>query len=377
MPVGYTPIYKIMKDDVDITDRFNDRVTEIQVVMTSGGGDSDRFSITLDNRDFKLATPENGGKLAIYLGYKEVGYADQGIYEINTHEFLGPPHSLKITGTSVGFMSGLKAPAFQAHDGKTLGEIVEGIAKIGGAKARVSPEFAKEKVPFFNQAMSPLHMLHELERRYGALAKFQDGYLIFKKRGDGETFSGISQPLLILEPQMFGQYSVRFSERTAYAKVKVRYKDPKTKEIKVIEHGNPNYKREDNMTYRFPKQMNSLAEAQQQARAVVDMLRRQECVGNVSLAKGDPWIRDQMPVLIRNMFPAIDGSYIADTVTHTFVKDAGIQTTMSIQYPNSDSPFAPADPAALLGLNELQIDDFNQNENRADEAATPPRPELV
>lgn len=358
MPVGYTPIYKITKDDLDITDRFNDRMLSIQVVMTSGGGDADRLVINLDNRDFKIATPDAGVKIRLQLGYKEIGLADEGTFEIDDYTFAGGPHTLTITGNSVGFMGALKAPAFQAHEGKSLGEILGQIAEKGGATPAVSPSLANEKVPYFNQSMSPLHMLHELERRFGAIAKFEDGRLIFKPRGDGDTFSGNLMPLLVLTPPMFAAengYSVRFSKRTAYAKAMVPWadKDGKTKWESV---DNPN-KRNDGAnpteTYRYEKLMNSQSEAKKQALSVMNMLRRQECEANFQLAKGDPWVRDQMPILVKDMFDPVNGSYVADTVTHTYVKNAGIQTAIMARLADTPQPFSAADPDSPLGLENL------------------------
>lgn len=355
MPVSYTPIYRITKDDVDITDRFNDRCTSIQIRMTSGGGDSDTIQIVLDNRDFKLMTPDVGAKLRIDLGYKEIGMSYMGTYEINTFEYAGVPHELRITGTSVGFMTALKAPAIKHFENKTLGQIIDEIAKIGGVEPRVHSQFTNEKIPYFNQSMSPLHMLHELERRNGAIAKFSDNKLVFVPRGEGVTYSGASQPTLVLEPWMFGQYSVRFSKRTAYAKAKVSYRDA-SGATRWVEQENPNRQQNDNdqnQAYLYGKRMNSEAEARKQAEAVMDMLRRQECEANFTLAKGDPWIKDQCPIIVRDMFNPVNGAYVAEVVTHTYTKDQGIGTTILAKYPNTNASFEPVDPNSPLGLSAI------------------------
>lgn len=360
MPIGYTPIYRITKDDLDITDRFNDRMLSIQVTMVSGGGDADRIQIALDNRDYKLATPDVGALIKLELGYKEIGYADEGTFEINDYEYKGGPHSLIITGTSIGFMGALKAPAFAAHDGQPLGDIIGDIASKGGATAKVAPELRNIKIPFFNQSMSPLHMLHELERRFGAIAKFEDGYLIFKPRGDGDTFSGNLMALLVLEPWMFAAddgYSVRFSERTAYARTKVPWLNKKTGKTEWVTTDNPSRKDRDGEakdTYRYEQLMNSEEEAQRMSASVMDMLRRQRCEANFKLAKGDPWVRDQMPILVRNMFDPVNGSYVAETVTHTYVKGSGIQTQILARPPNTpDQSFKLEDADSFLNLDQL------------------------
>ena len=44
MPTGYTPIYRVMRNGVDITGQFNDRTTQIKVEHIAGGGEGDTAS---------------------------------------------------------------------------------------------------------------------------------------------------------------------------------------------------------------------------------------------------------------------------------------------------------------------------------------------
>lgn len=63
MPTGYTPIYKILKGGIDITDRFDDRTTEIEIILKGGDGDSDTCTIKVDDRDWRVATVDVGANL--------------------------------------------------------------------------------------------------------------------------------------------------------------------------------------------------------------------------------------------------------------------------------------------------------------------------
>ena len=72
--LGYTPVYQINRGGADITKQFNDRVTLIKVVSTNGGGNTDTLSISLDDRDWSIATPatddEGPPSMEVYLGYR-------------------------------------------------------------------------------------------------------------------------------------------------------------------------------------------------------------------------------------------------------------------------------------------------------------------
>ena len=72
MPTGYTPIYQILKDGIDITDHFNDRCVQMRVDLTSGDGDNDMCLFTIDDRDWPVARPSVGDRLRILMGYVEV-----------------------------------------------------------------------------------------------------------------------------------------------------------------------------------------------------------------------------------------------------------------------------------------------------------------
>ncbi|MEE9481873.1 hypothetical protein [Methylobacterium ajmalii] len=350
MPTGYKPIYKIMKDGADITDRFNDRTISIKVELKNGGGEPDTFDIILDDRDFKIERPEIKSKLEIYMGYEELGYSQLGRFELQQVNYIGPPKAMRLTGTSIEFSGQIKTPILKDHSQKTLGEIIGEIAKAGGQSPVIAPELEKMKIPFFNQNFSPLHMLHELERRYGAIAKFDMGHLIFMPRDKGESFSGQGLPLLQLRPEHFGSWDIKEDKRTEYTGTKAAYRDPVDHAIKWIEHFNPlgkaqddadGAKPENDSPFRIPKMHNSKEEAEAAAKSMMGSLNRALGDGTITLAKGDPWIKDQFPVIISGMRPGINGSYIANSVIHEYTKPVGIKTTMLIKPSGEGEDFAP------------------------------------
>ena len=351
MPSGYTPVFRIMHEGNDVTDRFNDRTTQIKVDLSSGGGNSDTCSISVDDRDWRVASPEVGAWLEIYLGYKEVGLAQIGQFEINSVTYAGMPKSITITGTSVGFQSAIKAPAIKEFDNKNLGDILGEIAKkSGGVAPMIDPELASKKVPFLNQITSPLHILHELERRYGAIAKFENGKLIFAKRDSGKSVEGKDLPTLILRPEHLASWQIRHDARGNYSGAKASYWDKDSHVLKWVEekanqaiHGEGGSSEQE--PFRIGRMFNSKEEAEEAAKAQVGALRRSTGEANITLVKGDPWVRDSMRVVVQNTRDGMDGFYVIDTATHTYVKDAGLHTTIMCK---------PGDPQSFENLSEPQ-----------------------
>lgn len=333
MPVGLTPIYRITKGGQDITGNFNDRAVSIQVEIHSGNGTADTFSMTIDDRDFALARPQTGAQLIIELGYQEVGLAEQGVFEINEVFFEGPPRSLRIVGTSAGMRSSMKAPAVKEFENKTLGDVVSEIARISGAAPAIDPTLAGKKIDFLNQFNSNYHLLHELERRFGAVAKFEFGKLVFAKRDEGDTAGGNAMPNVIIRPEHILSYSVKHTDRSAYSSVKAAWWD-KDKHQRVYEDV-PNGALGQEMAQgqmQFPfiigHMFNSKEEALEAAKSRVEALNRATGEATIALSKGDPWIRSQMPMHIIGMRDGVNGTYIIDNVTHSFTTQTGIQTTI-------------------------------------------------
>jgi phage protein D len=347
MPIGFTPIFRIDLDGTDITSRFNDRLVEIAVTLGPGGPEQDICSITLDDRDWRLASPAVGRKLEIYLGYKEVGLAQQNVFEINTVEYVGPPRSIKITGTAVGFMGALKVRAIKDFEGKTLGDIIADIARKGGVEPMVEAGLAQTKVPFLNQTVSSLHLLQELERRYGAVARFENGKLAIVPRDSNESISGIAMPILLLRPEHLAKWSVRHNQRGAYSSVKASYVDPDTHQPVWIETPNPygptnSEGKPENLPYRLPTPHATKEQAQAAMKSTLSSLRRSMGEANLVLSKGDPWVRSNQRIHMAGMREGINGQYQADTVTHTYTKEAGLLTTILAKPPGDGLSYSDA-----------------------------------
>lgn len=359
MPTGYTPIYKIMKGGDDITARFNDRTIDIKVELVAGGGDTDKCTIKVDDRDWKIATPTTGDYLEIYMGYEEVGLAYLGSYEVDDIIYSGPPRTIQLVCLATGAKSILKAPTIKNFDNKSVGDILGGIAGKAGLGLAISPELAGKKLPFKNQIVSPNHLIHELERMFGAVGKVADGKLTFTPRDGLESVTGQSLPTLILWPEHFGEWQVRHTSRTQYGKVRAAYHD-KTSHVRKWVESAASGESPSNQgleSFAIGQLFNSKEEAEAAAASRMKALKRGEVTASFTLAKGDPWIRDQQSLLVNGMRDGIDGSYVVEKAIHTYVKRTGIKSTLECKSPGTGDNFADratedfltTEPGQLMG----------------------------
>lgn len=331
-----------MKGGVDITDRFNDRTTEIKVELVAGGGDGDKCVIKVDDRDWKIARPVPGDYLEIYLGYTEVGVSYMGSFEIDDVFFIGPPRSIQLVGTSTGMKSLMKAPAIKEFDNKTVGDILGSMAGSAGLGVAIGSDMAGKTLPFKNQVVSNLHLIHELERMFGAVAKISDQKLIFVKRDGTATAMGQSMPTLVLLPEHFGTWNVHYSNRADYGSVKAAYRDKDTLVRKWVgsaaSAGGPS--NQGDLEYKLGTLFNSKEEAEAAAQSRMESFRRSEVQAVFELAKGDPWVKDMQTLLVTGMRDGINGSYVIEKATHTYVKRTGIKSTFECKAPGTGADFS-------------------------------------
>jgi phage protein D len=350
---AYTPIYKIMKGGQDITSHFNDRTTEIQVVLKNAG-DAATCKITVDDRDWRIDTVDVGVKIEVYLGYKEIGIAQMGLFEVNTVDYVIMPKQIEIVGNSAGFTGAIKAPKIENFQNKKLGDIVKELAGSKAESVYVDPKLADVELPFMNMNSSPLHMLHELERRFNAVGQFINGKYIFANRDEDQEGGGMNMPVLVLQPWHINKGFVRHTQRSQYDGVKVGWVDKD--HIKHYEQAeDPNATKEADGTtqqdFFLSKQLGrSQDEAKAMAKSQMAQLKRAQGEAHLTLAKGNPWIRDQMRILLQRFRSEINGSYVCDTVTHTYLKEPGISTEILAKPPGDGADYEGLDESEFLKL---------------------------
>jgi phage protein D len=335
MATGYTPIYRIMKGGIDITGNFNDRCTQIKVELIAGGGEGDNCTITLDDRDWAIQAVDPGDQIGLYLGYKEIGLAYLGTYNLIDVTWKGKPRSVQLTGTSTKFADLNKTPTTTEYINMTVGDILKSMGKDTDVLTAISGNLANQEVTTKNQITSNYHLIHELERRYGAVAKVVDGKLMFVPRDSLQSANGTDIPTLVLKPEHFGDWSVRYSQRNDYSGVKAFWWDEHDKVRKWVQSGVQAFGSGSGGEFPIGDWFKSAGEAQAAADSKMQAFNRASVEATFDLAKGDPWIRDTQAIAVEGMRDRINGSYIVNRAIHTYIKSTGIRTTLECRAPGN------------------------------------------
>jgi hypothetical protein len=337
LTTGYTPIFQVLKDGIDITSRLQDRLIEAKVTLTQGS-DIGEIDLVFDDRDFAIQLPQVQDKISFLMGYKETGLSDFGTFEINEVHLSWPPRTLRIVGLGVSMTSGLKIPRIFNYLDLTIGDVVNQIASQAGVSASVDPNIAKIKLPSFNQNnQSGFHIIDHLARTYGGVAIHEDNWITIVKRDTSATVSGASSGTVSLTPEDFGESEIWIQSRPAYSGAQAAWFDQDAVERKFeqaessgsslsnfpligSEFSNPK------SFFTLPGMFSSQEQAKAAATAHIQFLERLRAQASLTLAKGDPTIRAHNLLVISDMRDGIDGSYSIETVTHTLQKSTGVVT---------------------------------------------------
>lgn len=349
---AYTPTFSVSKNGDNITASFQNRALSIKVELQSGNGGQDTCTIIADDRDWLLAAPHVGDVIEVSLGYEEVGLALMGTFELDEVTFSGPPRVIQIHGNSMGFSTSAKAPQVKNFEKTTVKELVEWAAKQLGVQAVVDQDIGSKQVPYRNNTVSPMHLLGQLEREFGAVFKIGQGRLSFAGRDSGLTASGQEIPLVVLRPEHFASWEVRHLNRSDYSSVSARYRDKdsnkeesvqsKSQGSGVLGQGEGGSDRDYPIGTLFPTK----EQAQAAADSVMKRLDANLGEGLFTLAQGDPWVRDQQRILVIGMRDGINGSFVSDIAAHSYSKETGIVTSIRTQSPGDGSDFSPLYEAA-------------------------------
>ncbi|OHV17876.1 hypothetical protein BK022_02755 [Methylorubrum extorquens] len=331
MPSGYKPTFAIFKGGEDLTARFQDRTTSIVVELTAGGGAQDSVTITLDDRDYKISSPQVKDRLEVRLGYEGIGLAFMGSFEINKVVYSLPPRSITVCGTTASSLNDLKTHRINNFADKTVEQILTEVGNPLGFKIDMHPSIADAKIPALDSNTSFGSLINRLERQYDAVAKITDGRVSLVPRSGGSSVSDFAQPTYVLRDYSFADLEVTKESRGDYAKVVADYYDENGNRTPGEAAMSAVTGLDSEAIFKIPNVQRSKDEATALAKSTMAQLDRSGDRIDATLAEGDPWVRDLQRIVVAGIRPGIDGSYTLDAVRHTYEKGSGLRTTFSGQ----------------------------------------------
>jgi len=317
------PIFRIIANSKDVTDRIRDRLLSLRVT-DKAGNESDSCEIHLDDRDHLIELPAHGAVLDVALGYEETGLTRMGRYTVDEVEISGPPDSVKIRATSADMRTSLKSCRIREWHDTNMLDLVTTIAKTHGLTPRVGEFLQTIDIPHLDQTYeSDLHLLTRLAKQYDAVAKPAGGYLLFVPRGEAKSATGQSITTIALTPGDVTSWRVTMANRGNYSRVIAHYHDKDAAEVVYIEagSGDPAFCLRNS----FPDEET----ARKAAHAKLDRLTRGTETLSLS-APGDPRLAAETTVRLSGFRSGANGDWTATGATHE-LSGGGYRTTVDCE----------------------------------------------
>jgi len=337
-PPGIAPSFKIIANDVDVTSAIKQYLSEFEYT-DSTGDESDTLSITLASPDPSnpVRKPATGAQIEFFLGY-DGSATRMGLFIYDEVSISGYPEKIKLTCRAAAYAATPKGMIeFQTQKTRTwkagtvLGAMVTQMAKEHGMTAAVSASLAKIVLPHKNQdSESDINFLLRMAKLYDAVTKPAGGILVFAKRGEAKTLSGVQLPTATIDRSMIKNYdydeNTRDTAGTAVAYYHVA-KNAKRTEVKVGT-GEPVRR----IRYWFSLASEALAAAQ----AVLARANRRKATIEINL-QGYPDLMAEQPLVLTGFHPDIPANWIITRVRHVVSKQGAYTSEVSAELPNDPS----------------------------------------
>lgn len=306
------PIWSVIADGADISDRLGRALLGL-TITDQAGMDSDSLDIDVADPRADIPWPRHGARLTVSLGYAHSGLVAMGSYVVDSVELSSPPRRWSIRGSAVDLRdSGLKTRRTRSWEGWPLGTVISEIASANGLQAKITPELAIihiERVDQTNE--SDLALLTRLANQYGAIATVKGGFLLFARRGSGQTVSGQAMPPVAVDGLALTDWRVSLSDQRLYTAVEARFYDRDSAQEVWTRAG----KGDGNAVFRLRRTYPDRASAQSAAEAKLGALARGRTLLSATLP-GRTDVVAETPVDLSGYGDGVDGRWIVTSAIH-------------------------------------------------------------
>ncbi|EJF86237.1 hypothetical protein MCW_00133 [Cardidatus Bartonella washoeensis 085-0475] len=293
-------------------------------ITDHAGNEADTFEAEFDDSDTDLEVPQSNSALQVIFGYENSISASMGRFVVESVVSSGSSDGeiLRLCGKSASMRKELKEQTSEHSDGKTVGEIVETLAKRHGYQAKISPQFTQQTLPYVIRTdQSAVDFLTRLADRMQARFFIKDNKFLF--------LSGENLPALAIHKHDCSSWEFTLEPRTQYGTIEACYFDRSQGQQCQVKHqtGFTGPVRRLRCCYTCKEE--ALAAAASES----DRLCRAVGSGSLSLA-GRPEIMADQPLLLQGFRSEINGPWKAQTVTHRYEKQSGYTTEITLEAPD-------------------------------------------
>lgn len=322
-----TPDFRVIADSVDITNAIRQGLLSLRVT-DEAGINSDKVEIKLDDRGGKIAMPNTGAELEVFLGYKEDSLIRMGLFIVDEVSVESPPQSMVIRARAADMRQVLKAPRTKTWGNVTLEDVVSTIANEHGLNTSISPDLAGMSYANLIQSQeSDLHLLTRLAREHGAITKPVHGNLLFVPKGEAKSASGQIIPAITIHEKQITSWGATFADREKFGSVQAEYHDKDLAEKVKVTAGSGEPVHTLRHTYDTPEI------ATQNAKAMLERLKRGTGTVNVTLPGNTRFLAEGKINLI-GVRAGVDGEWILTRVEHSF-DNGGYQCRLDGETPKN------------------------------------------
>ncbi|WP_246787418.1 phage late control D family protein [Bartonella vinsonii] len=293
-------------------------------ITDHAGNEADRFEAEFDDRGNDLEVPQTGSALQVIFGYENSISAFMGRFVVESVVSCGGSDGeiLRLCGKSASMRKELKEQTSEHFDHKTVGEIVETLAKRHGYQAKISSEFTHKTLPYVIRTdQSAVDFLTRLADRMQARFLIKDNKFLF--------LSGNNLPVLELHKHDCSSWEFTLEPRTQYGSVESTYFDRSQGQQCQVKHQTGFSGPVRRLRCCYTSREEALAAAASES----DRLCRSMGSGSLSL-EGRPEIMADQPLLLQGFRSEINGPWKAETVTHRYEKQSGYTTEITLEAPD-------------------------------------------
>lgn len=299
---------------------------------------SDTCTLELSDPRNEFDIPDDGHVISVSLGY-ETTLRDMGQFVIDSVKIAGPAHRITLEAkaapfTAAGGFTGVQTRNTRSFDEITLGALVATIAGEHGLAPAISPELASQQLLHIDQTNeSDINFLTRLARQFQAVCKPTFGRLVFAKRGEGKSVSGLALPSVSLDPTQVTSWSGTLGKRTNFAKVQTAHHDAETGET-VTHDAEGSDVSGGGEIYQHAMPFATAEEAIAAAASMLDQFQRgaQEMSFNLP---GNPNIFAEATISVSGFHPRLDGPWLVKRVEHR-IESGGYTSSVSCELPGGE-----------------------------------------
>ena len=339
-------VYYVAIDGRDVSETLDPVLISLTIKLTAKSR-ADSCEVTLDDRDAQILMPRTGAKLEAGIAWDDGSPPVQFEGEIDrpTHTTgRGQGDILTISAQSAERKGKLKDRQHSHHDKGKLSEVAQKFGKAAGVSVKVHQDLGSIERDYWSMhGETFLAWGARIAREVGATFKVIGAQAVLVPRGAGVSASGKALQTISVVRRFAPDGSRAGNHITSslspvdngpeYQKLSVRWYDRKEAKWKAEE---VEAKAADGVSAKRTTRWTAPNKAQAKARAGANGKdsEREKGGGTVQI-DGEPAALPEANATVSGVRPGLDGSYRIDAVDHSYSRNAGFTTTLTLKQPQS------------------------------------------